>query len=95
MICRAKCFYIFEYGSHFVGVGGGRRVPPCAPSPLKQIVPISASIYNVFHSVIYKFCEIAHANLQIFINNNNEGENHSELIDEKDSAVPAIILIHR
>ena len=35
------------------GVVGARCVPPCVPSPLKQIVPISASIYNVFHSVIY------------------------------------------
>ena len=35
------------------GSGGGRLVLPCAPSPLTQIVPISASIYNVFHSVFY------------------------------------------
>ena len=43
-------------GGEGVGSGGGggaARIPPCAPSPLKQIVPISASIYNVFHSVIY------------------------------------------
>ena len=33
--------------------GGGRRVPPYAPSPLKQIVPLSASINNVFYSLIY------------------------------------------
>ena len=35
------------------GCGGGQCVPPSAPFPLKQLVPISASIYNVFHSVIY------------------------------------------
>ena len=35
------------------GVGGGWRVPPCANSALTQIVPISASIYTVFHSVIF------------------------------------------
>ena len=33
--------------------GGGRRGPPCSPSALTQIVPISASIYTVFHSVIF------------------------------------------
>ena len=33
------------------GSGGARRVQPCAPSPLMQIVPILASIYNVFRSV--------------------------------------------
>ena len=32
------------------GVGSGRG---SGTSPLKQIVTISASIYNVFHSVIY------------------------------------------
>ena len=39
-----------------VGSGGGFwSIPPCAPFPLKQIVPtgISASIYTVFHSGIY------------------------------------------
>ena len=30
-----------------------RRVPPCSPSTLMQIVPISAYIYTVFHSVIF------------------------------------------
>ena len=42
----------------YVGVeGGGRRVPPCEPSPLTQIVPISASIRNVFRSVFYNSVE--------------------------------------
>ena len=36
-----------------MGSGGGWGVPPCAPSALTQIVPISASIYTVFHSVIF------------------------------------------
>ena len=36
-------------------MGGGRRVQPCAPSALTQIVPKSASIYTVFHSVIFNF----------------------------------------
>ena len=37
------------------GGGWGRcwRLAPCAPSELTQIVPISASIYTVFHSVIF------------------------------------------
>ena len=36
------------------GVGGGAwHGPPCSPSALTQIVPISASIYTVFHSVIF------------------------------------------
>ena len=35
------------------GEWGARRIPPCAPSLVNQIVPISPSIYNVFHSVIY------------------------------------------
>ena len=33
--------------------GGGWGVPLCSPSELTQIVPISASIYTVFHSVIF------------------------------------------
>ena len=32
---------------------GGRGPPYSAPSPLTQIVPNSASIYSVFHSVNY------------------------------------------
>ena len=47
-----------------MGSVGGRRAPPCAPSALTQIVPVSASIYPVFHSVIFNsvtltqnFCE--------------------------------------
>ena len=35
------------------GVEGGLRVLTCAPSALTQIVPISASIYTDFHSVIF------------------------------------------
>ena len=35
------------------GDGGACCVPPCSPSALTQIVPISASIYTVFHSVIF------------------------------------------
>ena len=35
------------------GEGGGQSVSPCSPSALTQIVPISASIYTVFHSVIF------------------------------------------
>ena len=35
------------------GGGGARQVPPCTPSTLTQIVPILASIYTVFHSVIF------------------------------------------
>ena len=34
------------------GEWGGQCGPPCSPSALTQIVPISASIYTVFHSVI-------------------------------------------
>ena len=33
--------------------GGAQPVPPCASSALTQNVPISASIYTVFHSVIF------------------------------------------
>ena len=51
--CFAATLRRSRGGGEGVGSGGGRRVPPCAPSPLKQIVPISASIYNVFPSVIY------------------------------------------
>ena len=40
--------------------GGGWHVPPCSPSVLTQIVPISASIYTVFHSVILN--SVAHHN---------------------------------
>ena len=36
------------------GVGGGaRRVSPCSHFALTQIVPMLASIYTVFHSVIF------------------------------------------
>ena len=40
-------------GGGGVGSGGGRHVLPCAPSMLTQIVPISASVSTVFHSVIF------------------------------------------
>ena len=38
-----------------MGSGGGPVCTAlcCAPSALRQIVPISASIYTVFHSVIF------------------------------------------
>ena len=50
-----------EEGGEGVVEGGGGRVLPCAPSALTQIVPISAaSIYTVFHSVIFNSVTHAH-----------------------------------
>ena len=49
------------------GVGGVRRIPPCVPSLLKQIVPISVSIYYVFHSVIYNSVALRNIRIQSII----------------------------
>ena len=40
--------------------GGGQRVPLCSPSALPQIVPIAASIYTVFHSVIFHSVKVTY-----------------------------------
>ena len=62
MLCFAKilqCCFTATLGrsEEEEGTGGGL---PSAPSPLTQIVPNSASIYSVFHSVNYN--SVAHAN---------------------------------
>ena len=65
MLCLTKflqcCFEATLCRSGGGGEGGewgGRALGPdrpSAPSPLTQIVPNSASIYSVFHSVIYNY----------------------------------------
>ena len=58
--CVSRNLHNAVWQQPYVGEGGGggglwvcRLILPCAPSLLTQIVPISASIYNVFHSVFY------------------------------------------